>query len=247
MSARGLRLLLCLTLLLCLCACAAPAGSGGGGSAPTPGTDAAEAISGLPETQPPEVTPAPIAETAEPEVSAAPAPALPEAGEGEEVPPASGELTVNFAGELVNVPAWEESLLLRGEALPGFTVSVPREQVTLDYVKNAWRFTFETELENPAYLEVSYISGIDARGLVPSFMDSYLDFTDIEFSTAAALGRTQRSAETVVASGSSTLIKAWLLDAEGGVVAVVQSCALEQLTAQGSYFDAMLETFQLLD
>lgn len=245
MSARGLSLLLCLiVLLLCLCACAAP--DGGGGSAPTPGAAAAEVTPGLPEAETPELSPTPAAETPMPENVVTPAPELPER-ESEEVPPASGELTVNFAGELVNVPAWEESLLLRGEALPGFTVSVPREQVKLQYVSNAWRFTFETELENPAYLEVSYISGIDAEGLIPSFMDSYLDFTDIEFSSAASLGRTRRSAETVVASGSSTLIKAWLLDVEGGVVAVVQSCALEQLTAQGSYFDAMLESFLLLD
>ena len=243
---RRLLLLPALLLALCLCACTAPAGGvQAGGSLPESPVLPTESVTAPPAETPAPETPAPTAETI-PEASPGAAPEQPEEGEEPEQP-ASGELLVNFAGELVNVPAWEESFFLRGDSLPGFTLSVPREHVSCEFVQNAWRFTFLTELENPAFLEVSFIGATDAAALLPSFMDSYLDFTDIEFSGAAALGRRAQAAETVVASGSSTLMKAWLLDVEGGVVAVVQSCALDQLTAQGSYFDAMLKGFSLLE
>lgn len=247
MTALRLKVLFCLlpALLLCLSACASAPGPEEGGGASAPTAVPADSVTAAPESAAP--TREPDAVQDEP-AEASPAPTA-EAADGEtEEPAGTGMLTVNFGGELVTVPAAEEQFFLREEALPGFLLPVPREQVESEFVHNAWRFTFLPEAEEEtAFLEISYVAGTDAASLLPAFMDSYLDFTDIEFSSAGGLGRSRRPTATVVASGSSLLMKGWLMDVEGGVVAAVQSCPLDQLTAQGSYFDAMLEQFLLLE
>ncbi len=200
---KRLRLLPAAVLLLALCACTVP-----GNPAPT----AAPSPSSSP-------APAPTA-TAEPAPTAAPTPApTPEpTTEPSQAPTADAVLTV----EGKDHPAFRfEEDLAEGEPIR-FSCLLPLEEVTAEFVHNAW--VLRSAAEPEAFLELSFIAGGDVESLLPGFMDSYLAFSEIEFSEAAALGRVRGDAGRVSASGEGMSAEGWLLDLDGGVLSAALVC-----------------------
>ena len=80
--------------------------------------------------------------------------------------------------------------------------------------------------------------------MLPGFMDGYLDFTAIEFSEAAALGRVRGDVGRVTAENPSLRADAWLLDVSGGTVAAVLLCP-PSADEPEALLRAMLDTFEL--
>ena len=116
------------------------------------------------------------------------------------------------------------------------------EEVTADYAHNAWVIRSVSEPE--AFLELSFIAGADVETLLPGFMDGYLDFTGIEFSEAAALGRVRGDVGRVSAASAALRAEGWLLDASGGTVSAALVCPLGAEEAE-ALLRAVLDTFDL--
>ncbi len=229
--------LLILALLLSACAGPAePAVTGGPASpsasaAPGP-ADGTAAPEPTPSEDPiPSATPAVI-----PEISPSP---TPDWTQGEE-----GELVVRINGEEQHIPAYGREYLLREEPHLGFSMMAPKESASAMFLTNAWYFPILTGSETPSWLEMSFIYGTDADDLLPDFINAYLDFTEIEFSGASRLGRIAMD-ETITASGTDLLVKAWLLNVPEGVFTVVLSCPLDRLDADLGLLGAMLDTLSL--
>ena len=193
-----------------------------------------------PPTAPPAITPSPTP-TGEPDPAGETAPP-------ESPPPAAGAddglLSVPYHGETKLLEAGRQRYALRESPPLTFTLVVPVEGVTAAYVDNAWRFTLDAE-PDAAFLELSLISGADADSLLPSLMDAYLDFTDIEFSTAAAIGAESLPTGTVTASSGERLVRAWLADVEGGALCAVLDTALASPGEAAATLEAMLNRFAL--
>ena len=103
---------------------------------------------------------------------------------------------------------------------------------------------FKSELDADPSLELSFIAGADVETLLPGFMDGYLDFTGIEFSEAAALGRVRGDVGRVSAASAALRAEGWLLDASGGTVSAALVCPLEAQEAE-ALLRAVLDTFDL--
>lgn len=229
-----------LILVLLLSACAGPA---------------EPAVTGGPASPSATAGPGPAAESAAPDPTPSASPALPSATpfvipeaspsptpdwtQGEE-----GELVYRIDGEEQHVPAYGREYVLREEPHLGFSMMAPKESVPSAYVANAWYFPIQSESEPSSWLEMSFISGTDAEDLLPDFINAYLQFTEIEFSGASRLGRISMD-ETITASGTTLLVKAWLLNVPEGVFTVVLSCPLDRLDADLGLLGAMLETLSL--
>ena len=202
--------------------------------------------SGAPGPTAAAVTPGPTP-SAEPNLPTATPAAIPEASpsptpdwtQGEE-----GELTVRVDGEEQHIPAYGREYVLREEPHLGFSMMAPKDSSPSMYVTNAWYFPILAESDTPAWLEMSFIFGADAEDLLPDFMSAYLQFNEIEFSGASKLGRISMD-ETITASGTTLLVKAWLLNVPDGVFSVVLSCPLDRLDADLGILEAMLETLTL--
>ncbi|MBO4831797.1 MAG: hypothetical protein J5569_04925 [Oscillospiraceae bacterium] len=78
-----------------------------------------------------------------------------------------------------------------------------------------------------ASLEFRFISGdTDSFALAPSFLNDYLDYTDIEFSGKEPVcDALYLEGETITASGGGRTVRAYLIDVVGGVLAVVEEPA----------------------
>ena len=147
-------------------------------------------------------------------------------------------------GEEQRIPAFIREYTLREEPHLGFCMMVPKDSTPSLYVTNAWYFPIVAESDTPSWLEMSFIYGADTEELLPDFMSAYLQFTEIEFSGASRLGRLAMD-ETIIASGATQLVKAWLLNVPEGVFSVVLSCPLDRLDADLGTLEAMLETLTL--
>ncbi len=217
------RLALLAAALLLLCACTSP-----GLPAPTAAPTEAPATAApteVPTTSAPTETPAP---TEPPETKPTP------------TPPPEAEATLTAGGR--EYPAYRFSGDLTGNGDHDFSCLLPLEAVSAEYAHNAWVFRCEETPES--YLELSFIAGGDVESLLPGFMDGYLDFTSIEFSEAASLGRVRGDVGRVTAENGERLADAWLLDVSGGTAAAVLLCPLPA-SEEEALLRAMLETFTL--
>ena len=199
--------------------------------APGPGSTATPAPEPSQDPVSPSATPAAI-----PEVTPNP---TPDWTQGEE-----GELIVHVDGEEQHIPAYGREYVLREDPHLGFCMMVPKEATPAMYVTNAWYFPVLGDSDSPAWLEMSYVFGTDTEDLLPDFMNAYLQFTEIEFSGSSRLGRVAMD-ETITASGTTLLVKAWLLNVPEGVFTVVLSCPLDRLETDLGILEAMLETLTL--
>lgn len=77
------------------------------------------------------------------------------------------------------------------------------------------------ESETGFKLEISLHRNTTGEALSPSFMDSYINFTDIEFEGNSVIGATGLRGFTINASGEGNNSRAYLINYEGDVIAVV--------------------------
>jgi len=220
---KRLACLISAALLLVLCACTGPADP-----APTPAPSEAPA------------TPAPTAAPATPEPTPEPTAAPEPTPEPTPAPAPEADCTLTASGR--EYPAYLFSGDLTGSGGTDFTCILPLEEVTADYAHNAWVIRSVSEPE--AFLELSFIAGADVETLLPGFMDGYLDFTGIEFSEAAALGRVRGDVGRVSAASAALRAEGWLLDASGGTVSAALVCPLGAQEAE-ALLRAVLDTFDL--
>lgn len=186
-----------------------------------------------PSTEP-EVEPSATPEIEEPEPSESPEPSVP--------PEETKELTVYVGGASLTAVAIPYSGELRGDAL-GFEMFYDNASYGVEYKNNAYLFTPLAEDANPAdYMEISFINGGKAEAILPSFADSYIDFTDIEFASYTPVGAKNLSAESIIAYNSEQYINAYLIDVDAGVVTIVLSSS-SQYSGNFAWFNAMLATF----
>jgi len=103
------------------------------------------------------------------------------------------------------------------------------------------------ETESGAKMEISIHRGTTGEALSPSFMDSYIDFTDIEFDGNSAIGKTGLTGFTINASGAEKSSNAYLINFEGDVIAVVLTYSNEMAEGYFPRMLAMVDTFKIED
>ena len=227
-------LLLALLLCLSLCACHQEPGEN-----PEPTAEPTAGPAQTPTEEPkPTETPAPTPEPT-PEPAETPAPTASPAPEGELV------LEVALEGETLLLPAYRfEGAMLESGELP-FTCLLPSEGVEAEYRANAWYFSEVSDPEVYAYLELSFVSGADGESILPGLLDSYLDFTDVEFSTASGFGSIRQTVAHATAADGERFAEGWLLDVDGGVISAVLVCPLSKLDREGRMLTAVLDSFAI--
>lgn len=193
---------------------------------------------------PPSVEP-----TTEPTVVPSATPEVPEPIESEapeETPPPENaeELTIYMNGTPLTAVVIPYTAPLR-EGVLDFTMHYDSSSYVAEYKNNAYTFRPLAEDADPLdYIEISYISGGKSESILPSFADSYIDFTDIEFSSYSSVGADALSAESVIAYNSTQYITAYLIDVSGGLITVVISSSTPN-TENFSWFNAMVGTFSI--
>ena len=204
----------------------------------------------LPETTPPiDVVPPSVEPTAEPEATPTVSPEIeePEPTQSAEpvIPPEDAEeLKIYVNGAPLTVPVISYSGELRQNVL-NFSMLYDNAAYGVEFKNNAYLFTPLAEDANPVnYIEISYINGGKAETILPAFADSYIDFTDIEFSSYNSVGVDALSAESVIAYNASQYLTAYLIDVDGGVITIVIS-STSQYTETYAWFNAMVATFSI--
>ena len=81
--------------------------------------------------------------------------------------------------------------------------------------------------------------------LAPSFMNAYIAFTDIEFSSYSGLGRDGLSAETVTAGDGSSVLSAYLINDGNSCIWLLFSCPADDAETMRE-MDAMRDSFNIL-
>ncbi len=93
------------------------------------------------------------------------------------------------------------------------------------------------------FLFIGFAFDRDAASLAPSFMDSYIDFKDIEFDGSTSVGDTGLSGQYITASNSTSVCHAYLIDVDNyGVVTIVYSSIREN--NDDLVFEAMIDSFE---
>lgn len=222
-------------LLLSLSAC-----SGSNDGVPSPDASPVQTAS-----QPPDTTDTPVI-SADPIPSASPsAPASPDVTSTPSPMPETRQLSAYINGEYHYAEASAYTEQLRNDPALDFTVFCDGSRFSEDFSSNAYRFSrADGESADSTYFEVSLINGASAEELLPSFMDGYIDFTDIEFSSYTPIGEDKLNADCAAAYNAAQYVEAYLINVDGGVVAVVLS-ANSNVSADFIWFRAMLSTFSL--
>lgn len=97
----------------------------------------------------------------------------------------------------------------------------------------------------PPFFEIKLIDGKDAAELTPSYLDGYIDYTDIEFSGKNKISESGIYAQVSVAINGTSYCEAYLIDVAGGTIAVVLSYPAELSDSHAPLLRAMLYTFEL--
>jgi len=132
-------------------------------------------------------------------------------------------------------------------AEPPVSFRIYYDTTTLDAVfqNNAYRFCGTDEEADPrVYMEISVITGASAAEIAPSFVDSYIDFTDIEFSSYTTIGANRLNADSITAYNAEQYVAAYLVDVANGVVTVTISSPSPN-DASFHWFKAMLGTLEI--
>ncbi len=187
-------------------------------------------------TEEPEVTTTPTPEVNDPEPSQSPEPSAP--------PEALDELTIYINGSPITAAAVPYSAPLRQDVLD-FTMLYDNSVYGIEFKNNAYLLTPVSEDAAPVdYVEISYINGGTAETLLPAFADSYIDFSDIEFSSYSTVGDNALNAESVVAYNADQYLTAYLIDVDDGVITIVLS-STSQSSENFAWFNAMVGTFSI--
>ena len=203
---------------------------------PTENASPADVIS--PSTEPPYTEPD-IIPSASPEPDS---PVPEDSTDPEDTADDTMELTVYVGGASQTAEAAPYTAELRDDI--SFKMFYDDAAYDVAFKNNAYVFTPLSENASELdYLEISFISGADSETILPSFADSYINFTDIEFSSYTPVGKARLSAESIIAYNSEQYLNAYLIDAANGVITIVISSD-SQYSANFAWFKAMLDTFE---
>lgn len=195
-----------------------------------------------------EVTPPSIEPTATP-VPPSATPEISEPVQSEEPVPShnpedADELTVYINGNPITATVVPYSASLR-EGVLDFTIKYDSSSYGAEFKNNSYTFRPLSDSDNSIdYMEISYINGGQAESILPSFADSYIDFTDIEFSSYTSVGVDALSAESIIAYNSSQYISAYLIDVSDGLITIVISSSSPE-SENFVWFSGMMGTFDI--
>ncbi len=206
------------------------------------GSNLKNSAGGSPRTAAPAASPS---ET--PDGGAKPAGAAEPSPEAPASPEPDGVISVVVGGKSLEVPAYKARGELRSDPPLGFEMYVAAEAYGETADKGRYRYAFTGDESGQTFVEISFISGSSAEELAPSFLNDYIDFTSIEFSSYEKVGRDGLSAYKINANGGGLHAEAYLIDTEGGAAALVISCRDEYLSGCLPYLAAMLDTFALVE
>lgn len=156
--------------------------------------------------------------------------------------PEKGTITVenNGAAETVDAELIYQQLNASNPFI-AFSIYSDTDHYEYHSEESAYRFTLNDESSETTYLEISYIMGIDAESLKPSFADDYIKFTDISFSSFSNVGWDNMECTAITASNSQQYLEAYLINVEFGVAAVVLS-SQSNSDIDANRLSAMLDT-----
>lgn len=164
--------------------------------------------------------------------------------EPDDIPDTADELTVYINNSPVTVPAAEYTAELKKDAL-SFSLLYDADGFKADFKNNAYLITPTSENASPFdYMEICFINGGTADAILPSFADSYIDFSDIEFASYTPIGELGTNAESVIAYNAEQYINAYLIDVSGGVVTIVLS-STSNSSEVFIWLSAFLSTFSM--
>ncbi len=89
---------------------------------------------------------------------------------------------------------------------------------------DALRYAYAEDESGETFIELGFAAGLSAEELAPSFMDGYMDFTSIEFSSYVKVGKDGLDAYLIKADNDTRHAEAYLIDREGGAAYLVISC-----------------------
>lgn len=135
----------------------------------------------------------------------------------------------------------DAGLVVREEGPDGvtYTVTVPGSYVTYSLGVDESVFKYDGNIggdkfisleDESEFLQISFHKGTGAVDLAPSFLDTYIDYTEFEQSGLNYIDGTEISGETVSANDGKTQMTAWLVNTDQGVLAVVVSYSLSDET-----------------
>jgi hypothetical protein len=162
-------------------------------------------------------------------------------------PSPDGVLSVDIGGKTVEAAALKVTGGLRTEPPLDFEMFIDSENYTETEGNNVYRYTYNGDSAAGTFIEISLISGTTPEDTAPSFLNDYIDFTSIEFSSYTKVGRDGLSGYKISADNSSLYTEAYLIDTEGDVAALVISCGKDNLNECLPYLYSMLNTFALIE
>ena len=201
---------------------------------PTPNIEAVPPS--IEPTKDPNVEPSAPPDVDEPTHSTEPEPSVP--------PEDTEELTIYINGSPLTAEVIPYTAPLRQDVLD-FTMRYNNSAYGIEFKNNAYVFKPITEdADILDYIEISYINGGKSESLLPSFIDSYIDFTDIEFASYSSVGVDSLNAESIIAYNGEQYISAYLIDVTGGLITIVISSSTQN-TENFAWFNAMVSTFEI--
>ena len=160
--------------------------------------------------------------------------------------PENGQITIEQDGveHVVNVKLAYQNL---HDADPFLAFSIYQDVLTytLWYVNEAYRFVVTEAEAEPTFLEIGFTAGKRADDIKPTFADTYIDYTDITFSSYCLVGHDSLTCTTINAENSALYLVAYLVDVEGGVLTLGICCDKNDLDAHYPLLAGMLGTFVL--
>ena len=75
--------------------------------------------------------------------------------------------------------------------------------------------------EGSPSIEVTFIPGVSAESVAPSFLDNYIEHTQLDTPGVNFIGSTTIKGETVVATDGTVTYEAWLAEIDNGFIAIV--------------------------
>jgi hypothetical protein len=131
------------------------------------------------------------------------------------------------------------------EADSDLTYRLTMNEAVLEYVGDLDGHTFAALEYGNEYLKLRFIEGKTAAQLAPSFLNDIIAFTEFSQSGAETIDGTTITGEKIAASDGQTRVEAWLVDTEGGVLAVVISYTLAEEYTKSSQLYKIIATLEI--
>lgn len=102
-----------------------------------------------------------------------------------------------------------------------YSITIDRDAFNAAETPSGRRFTLKAD--ESVFIETSYIPDKTAFAAAPAFLDQYIDYLELESSGKNFIPGTVIAGETVTGYRGDAACTAWLVDIDGGVVAVAVS------------------------